>query len=260
MEHALFTQNYERYFCKKYERLYFGNEFCQNRIPSLDEVKRSLDFAEDKNIELTFVTPYVSNKGLNKIKDILKLLSTYQKNIEVVVNDWGVLYYINNHHKKFQIIIGRLLTKQRRGPEIIKLLDKLPKDVLEHFKSSNMESEEIYNYLSEKGVKRVEFDNLLQGINLKNVKFKKSLYHPYLYVTTTRLCMSNTFGGKYKTEQIGILPCNKECENYITNLRHSQMPTKLIVKGNTQFIINKTLPDLGKEGIDRLIYQPELFV
>lgn len=262
MEHVLFTWDYKKYYCKicnKYNRLYFGNEFCQVRIPTLEEVKSSIEFAEDNNLKFTFVTPYVTNNGLIKIKVILDYLAAYKEDIEIVVNDWGVFYHINNHYKKFQVIIGRLLTKQRRGPRILNVMDKISKDALEHFKSSNMDSEEIYDYLSEKCVKRAEFDNLLQGINLEHVKLKKSLYYPYVYVTTTRLCMTNTMGGIYKTDQIGIQPCNRECESYTTYLRHSTIPTDLIVKGNTQFVINKTLPDLEEKDIDRLIYQPEPF-
>ena len=68
MEHAIYIHN----LCNikfieklKFDRIYFGNEFCENLIPSEREIREIMDFAESKKINLTFVTPWSTNKGIN---------------------------------------------------------------------------------------------------------------------------------------------------------------------------------------------------
>ena len=76
---------------KEYERLYLGNEFCENLIPSIKEVKETIKFCNENNLKFTFVTPYITNKSIELLKDIFIIISKEKPSSEIVINDYGIL-------------------------------------------------------------------------------------------------------------------------------------------------------------------------
>jgi len=260
MEQAIFITKTEnlKYWDEKYTILYFGIEFCETLIPIKDDLKEIIEFCDEKNINFTFVTPYVTDLGLNKLKPLLNDLNELNKEIEVVVNDFGVLDLINNKYTNLKPVLGRLLSKQKKGPRILNIKDKLPKEAWEHFQSSNVDIDVMQNFLVENKVKRVELDNLIQGVKVELRKVKGSLYYPYVNVTTTRLCLTNGCDKRLKPK-LGIHPCEKECQEYTFKLTNKDMPVTILLKGNSQFFRNDKLPEnLEEMGIDRLIFEPEI--
>jgi hypothetical protein len=241
----------------EYSRLYFGNEFCQQLMPEEKALSEALDLALKRRLDFTFVTPFLTDIGIRKVNPLLNLLSGKLPQAEVVINDWGLLRIIKGTYPKFNLVLGRLLAKQKRGPRILNLIKKVPRPMVEHFRLSSTDTSIFTNFLINQGIKRIELDNLLQGIE-RNSQIKASLYYPFAYVTTTRYCLSNpnTFNNGF---QRAINPCNFECQRYTFKLRHKSMPVDLLLKGNTQFFENKNLPvDLEKINIDRLVYQPQI--
>ena len=111
--------------------------------------------------------------------------------------------------------------------------------------------------LREWGVRRVELDNLLQGIR-REQGLPASLYHPFVYVTTTRLCLLAGITRPRKNLR-SMGPCALECRRFDATLRHPDMPAPLLLKGNTQFVRNDRLPEnLQELQVTRLVHQPEL--
>jgi len=112
-------------------------------------------------------------------------------------------------------------------------------------------------FLQTCGVERVELDNLLQGI-ARNGGLQASLYYPFGYITTTRLCLLME-GDRPDKNLRSIGRCHRECLKYDVTLRHEDMPVPLHLKGNTQFFRNDTLPkNLAALSITRLVQIPEL--
>ena len=107
------------------DRIYFGNEFCQNLMPTVAALTRYYTWAKKKKKDFTFVTPYLTNDWLAKLKKLLAFLDS-QGRTEVVFNDWGVFKVIRDNFPNLQPVLGRLLTKQRRDPRIIKLFSSPP--------------------------------------------------------------------------------------------------------------------------------------
>lgn len=247
----------------EYSRVYFGNEFCQRLTPTVNELKQVMCITKDKQMGFTLVTPYVTNEGLRSLRPLFDLLKEQKESYEVVVNDWGVLKLLNEEYQPLQPVLGRLLNRMKRGPEIINVIQQLPQPALRHFKDSNVSLIWFRRFLSENRVRRVDFDNLIQGIevNLKSGNFPMSgsLYFPYLYVTTTRTCLVNGCDTQIHLDKVGIFPCQKECRKYTFYLKNPDIPVTLILKGNTQFFINDKLPEnLESIGIDRIVEQPEI--
>lgn len=261
MEQAIFVVRYEnlKYYHNYYTRLYFGNEFCEQLIPSRADLRRVLDFVMQEGLDFTLVSPYVTNKGLEKLEVLFEELAQNKPDSEVVFNDYGVLRVLNRRYAGLEPVMGRLLNRMKRGPRLMTVIDKLPRTTVEYFRGSNLTVPDMVEFLGEYSVRRVELDNVLQGIGFQLEGLEASLYVPFSYVTTTRLCLANACDNPEKEEMIGIFPCKRECQQYTFYLRNEVMPVVLIRKGNTIFFENEVIPeDIGIRGITRIVTEPEI--
>jgi hypothetical protein len=261
MERAIFISSLDnlRYFDNGFSRIYFGNEFCEHLVPSITDLKQIMDFASERGINFTFVTPYVTDNGLKRIQILLEKIAEEKAYTEVVFNDYGVLRMLNKKYSHLTPVMGRLLNRMKRGPRLMAVIDKLPQTTVNYFRRSNLTIPILVEFLNTNNVKRVELDNMLQGIDLTFNNMEASLYVPFAYVTTTRLCLAN-FCDKPELEgMIGILPCKKECKKYTFIMDSEIMPVTLIRKGNTIFFRNDSLPEnLDKIGVTRIVVEPEI--
>lgn len=260
MEKALFVEEIKdlKLWSKKYSRIYFGSEFCQRLIPSLGELKKIIDFCKRKNLAITFVTPFVTDEGLSKLKPLFSALNKNFPAAEVVVNDWGVINFLSRQYPEFGLCLGRLLNKQKRGPRVAKFIKSLPPAAVEYFSLPLGESVFDTDLAKKLNIKRVELDNLLHGIDRNHTDIPASIYYPYLYVSTTRLCLVGLgfHEGGYKRKV--NFKCARECRGFIFTLTHPEMPVKIYLKGNTQFVKNTKLPSNMKDlNIDRVVYQKD---
>ena len=241
------------------ERLYFGHEFCQRLLPSPLEANRAYEHARTCDKGFTLVTPFVTNAGLARVRLLLtSLLATAAGDpFEVVVNDWGVLHLLHREHPELPLALGRLLTKQKRGPRIMNMADVLPAGAWDHFQRANSDVPHLSRFLESQGVARVELDNLLQGIS-RSGGLTASLWYPFLYITTTRLCLLMS-GDRPEKNLRSLGTCGRECRTYRVTLTHKDMPVPILVQGNTQFFRNDRLPeDLAALNISRLVFAPDI--
>jgi hypothetical protein len=261
MEKAIFVSRIAnlKYVTGEYTRLYFGAEFCENLIPSREDADSVLRFVSEKGMDLTLVTPFVTNKGMERLKSAAAFILGRMQGAEIVVNDWGALHWLSMEYARASLVLGRLLTKQKRGPRILNLAGRVPAAMIEHFQRSSADGPLLSGFLSANGITRIEFDNLLQGVARSGGRLKGSLYFPYAYVTTTRFCLTASHGSCGGAPLRAVPPCRKECLDKTFTLRHKQMPVELLLKGNTQFFKNERVPDdLSRLNIDRTVYQPEI--
>jgi len=276
MEKAIHITNLKglKYLQKgTYQRVYWGIEFCQKLIPLLKNTEKVLQYARSENLSFSFVTPFVTERYIKKIVEIFQWFKKNNVRCEIVVNDWGVLERLNSKFKSFfTLALGRLLVRQQRDPAIGRivcrqspvsfkdnngklsvLVHELPSDRYQKgARSSYVNSLIPQRFLSEYSVTRLELNNLAQGLNLGGIILKKSLYSPFVNVSTTRFCpMETAFQKMYR---IGV--CNKECQNYYDELRNKGIPKVLYKKGNTLFYKNPILLKKAREyGVDRVVYQ-----
>ncbi len=259
MEWAIFISKAAdlKYWDKKYSRVYFGIEFCERLIPDAKEMEEVFNFVSKNKLEVSLVTCFVTDTGLEKTNELLKMLHQFRPASEVIINDWGLLRVVKSYG--LNPVLGRLLVKQKRDPRILNLKGKIHKTVLSQLQDTKLNSY-FLEFIKDEGIGRAEIDNLLQGIKPEKFRFSSlvfSLYVPFGYITTTRIC---PFIPANKNEKkIGIFPCGKECQVQPFILRHLSIPIPVILKGNTVFFENQKIPDNIMEiGINRLIYQPVL--
>ena len=250
-----------KHYDSKFSRIYFGNEFCQRLIPTARDLEHVLDFASKNGLGFTFVTPLVTDEGLRILEPLFKKIAKEKPGSEVVFNDWGILRILNEKYSDLWPVMGRLLNKMKRGPRLMNLLDVLPETTVKYFRSCSIDTPHYCKFLAKNKIRRVELDNLLQGIdlNLTDSEISASLYIPYAYITVTRLCLAISCEVHGKEDIVGIFPCEKECQKYTFHLTNPVMPVPLIRKGNTIFFRNEKIPgDMGEKNINRIVIEPEV--
>ena len=75
-------------------RLYIGDEFCIHRLPSKDELDTICQLVKRENRDLTFLTPPLTDDGMDRCRPLFDFLNERGLRTEVVVNDWGVLFFL----------------------------------------------------------------------------------------------------------------------------------------------------------------------
>lgn len=249
--------------------IYFGNEFCEYRIPHINQVKKFIELCEEEHLAPILVTPVVTDYGIKKLDEIFAYLHEHKKNMEIIVNDIGVLALIKHKYSGFSLALGRIFDKTshdaRASMEELELY--YGKNGLDFAKTPGVISEYALQVYQQYDVQRYEFDLPKVGLRLPN-KVGFSLYWPYSYLTTGRVCMlrSTELDGKEKF-LVGQGACSQPCRmlqvekrkplnGYSFENRKRLTNLYLFQKGNTLFYLNNTEEsDLYIKQFDRLILQ-----
>ena len=73
----------------------FGSEFCEQLLPSLAALEKAVELSQDAGKEFTYVTPRLSNAGIERLAQQLPHLNE-RGEVTVVVNDFGALHLLRN--------------------------------------------------------------------------------------------------------------------------------------------------------------------
>jgi len=226
--------------------IYYGNEFCEYHIPSIEQIIDHYEFAEKNGLKFVLVTPLISDYGANLLRKTFSRLESICSKMELVFNDYGA-YHIAHSMKFKSLALGRILSRQKRDPRLTKFISpgsKVPKFGVDYFKKSVANSPP--QFLKEFGISRVEIDNLLHGNFDEDCAVSCSLYYPWGYISMSRWC----HGGLTNP------PCNKDCcKDSCTLDDRPIMPVELYHFGNVLFFKNSKIPFL--KSVDRLVYMPE---
>jgi len=260
IEHSILINSIPglKHVSNEYSRLYFGCEFCERLIPSLGGLRRVIGEASDRDLRFTLVTPFVTSAGLKALRPLFRhILKKPSHGTEIVVNDWGVFRMLRKEFDLSNIVIGRLLTKQKRDPRVMRYKKNVPVSVLRIFGEPNCDVPILSRFLADEGVTRVELDNIAQGISREGNFLKASVYFPYVYVSAGRLCLVSSREKEKQYRAIG--PCKKECLDRAFGLEHPQMDVELFSRGCAQFYKNTVIQKkIGSLNIDRLVFEPEI--
>lgn len=238
--------------------LYFGNEFCENLIPRTGDADLAAELCEAHNMKLVLVTPYATDRGLRRIGPVIGRLAQKGGDFEVVFNDWGVLDLCIEMEVR-HIAMGRLLNKMKRDLRIPALADKFPEEMNEYLKTSGTFGSSFVSVLKGNHIERIEFDNVLQGINLDRkpaMGIKYSLYYPYLYFTTSRICENNAAYVRGICDE--EVRCAADCRHRTKKLKMDGLENEIYFTGKTFFLRNDALDERYADFFDRLIIQERI--
>lgn len=263
MEKAIYINSIEQCenWSEGYGRIYFGSEFCERALPGWTQVEKVAQFAADHDLHLSFLTAYYGNAGLEKVKDILYRVNSLGRKTEVIVNDWGLMYFLTQENglDMLEPVLGRLLNKLPRDPRISNIYTSINTYQKEAMGSTNIRHEWVRNFWKSRGVKRVELDNVCQDIFLpEDEDISYSLYYPYVFISTTRDCLTNSCDQELVLSR-EKRECGRECKRYTFTLDHAILPEKIFYKGNAYLFYNADIEaKLALKSINRLVYQPQL--
>lgn len=249
MENALFLNRLEGALPPAIDRLYFGSEFCCWTFPPAAAVAAARAAARASRLSFTLATPVLVEAFLPRLRRTLQeVLPLLAAGDEVLISDWGALALVREIAPSLPVILGRTLSGQKRGPQILDL--DLAGPALDYFRQGSWYAGEALALLAEVGIARVELDNLLQGIAPLPVGLVASLHLPFAMVTSSRNC-------PYR-EGDGASGCAAGCGEVFT-LTSEQSRLSLLQRGNTQFLRHEQLPEnLAALGVDRLVRHPFL--
>ena len=252
------------------KRIYFGHETCEKLLPEYDEISDLLNISDKKNIELTFVTPFLSEKGFEKTVLFLDKLKSSKGRIEIVSSDWGLINWMISNDVGIPVI-SRFLTGQQVDFRLSHIGENMPTQVIfmdgKYYKLTSEDlSDELKTHLesctllksrslemfSNMGINRYELSNVLRPINLpNNEKVHFSLHIPFIPLTIFRLC-PETFDFNDKRKSCNALNCN----NNRSKWQHKQTGKELYWRDNALYYCNhddKSQINVNKS-IDRIVY------
>lgn len=249
MERAFFPGRDNGPLPAGYDRLYLGAEFCPWTLPTLASLRHGMDRAHAAGLPISLTIPVFGEFFIDRLKSLLsELLPRFEAGDEVVISDWGALRLIRTIAPHVPIVIGRTLSGQKRGPQILDF--DLGEEQLAYFRACRFYSREALKLLEEHGISRIELDYPPQGIDPVPVPLRASVHTPFAMVTSSRNCPFR--------DDDGASGCAADCgEVFVLSTPQSRLP--LLQGGNTQFVRIDTLPDnLAELGIDRIVVHPSL--
>ena len=250
--------------------LYFGNEFCQNKIPNLKQLKYCYDFCIKNNINFVLVLPFITNEKINFVNNLLIFLNSKKKSTEIIFNDWGTFTLISQY-KNLQPVLGRLLNKQRKDPIAQQILDntqpkikvitekskqvivqskQVPKTLIRYFQQTYLNVPEVQKFMIQNNITRYEIDLVPWQNNLNiNKKISLSVYYPYVNISTTRYCGAININYNSK--------CNKLCQKQQIVIGKKAFKYPYYIIGNAIFYkadINILKKELKYSKINRIVF------
>lgn len=217
--------------------VYLGDEFCSHKQPTF------ADFAAARG--LLGRNPVIISSLLTEpaLKGFMKLLADCAKaapGAEIVINDLGLLNFIDKHYRgRFSITLGRLLT-YLFDPKNTRVLGSRSDEGLLGKKMKVWEASleatptpYIKRFLKRYAVERVETDSeRIFRKYAKNTKVKISFYSPMRLMAITRFCPYR--GGI-------ALDCTEPCGTRRLEIKTGRLDYPLFSKGNAYFVKNRPI-------------------
>lgn len=248
--------------------LYFGNSFCQYRLPSVNEIRDALALCEIHNLQFVLVTPPLNDVGIAQCQTYLDALKEAKQTVPVVVNDLGFLTLLRTHHYPGEIIWGRVLDRTTRDARMTVTERRLYYSAsgYNYALSLASTSESYRQILAQWGVTRIQYD--CASYPLCGGDFHYDLIYPTEYLTTGRICLFRT-ATQTGNHQFSIRDgCVRSCQDFMELLERPAdrvmlqeddsraLSLKVVRYGNTLFCLhaNLHLPS----GIDRVVVDLDL--
>lgn len=255
----------------------FGSEFCEQLLPEQDMLKEAYDTVRGAGKEFVYVTPKLSNSGVEKVRKQFAILNNMKESIGVVFNDLGTLNMLR-HFQNLRPRLGRLLirvparspfaermvhegfTQTKKDGSGIHIMrgDTLAKKWYEElFSYTSLDYSPTIEFFKSYGVKDADVDWIPRTFSrfdsLIKQGFDLSVHLNLLPVAVTRKCHTARFLGEKSPDE-----CSKPCLEDVFMLRSKLIGVEFLLQGNTIFTFakpsEKYLGKLREMNVAELVY------
>ncbi len=227
------------------DKVRFGSEFCEWKIPSLESLEKAYTRIVDRGKDFVYVTPRVSDSGIKKIRKHLDFLNRKRK-IDVIINDLGTLNILQDYSELKPFLGRQLVHVPARCPwlkigarDAIFLWKALRakrsmKHVEELYSQTSLNYKPTIQLFQSFGVQGLDVDWIPRCFPYFNSLVKAglniSLHLHLIPVTLTRKCHTARFLGEKSPET-----CSKPCDDRAFLLKHKGLNLELFLHGNALF-------------------------
>ncbi len=244
------------------EKVRFGPEFCDMKLPDLKTLRLAYELAEDAGKEFAYVTPPISNPTLERIGRTLSVLDGLGP-IEVIVNDLGVLRLLRKS-RQLKPHLGRLrvyIPGRCPWPQVTRMPNVSyfsRRRVEQIFYQTALNYDPTIQFYKEMGVNSADVDWIPQSFKHYHELTRKGIrlsVHTYLVpVTSTRRCHTARFLGESMPEE-----CSHPCLGRTFRLRQETAGADFFLNGNAVFRYAEPQPrelkNLGDlDGVEVVLY------
>lgn len=217
--------------------LYFGTEFCEDRLPSPGEAEAFCALAARRGLEAVLLTPVLRPAGLARLGALLAALGACGRFPAVVCNDWGAWRLVGEGHPRCARRGGRLLNRGLRDPRALEAGASGGSRAGEG-NPGGERSRLLREFLREGGAAALETDPDLEGGFLGEAGgLQRTLHLPFAFVTSGRHCLGKagaaTGGGPFAGDMDA--PCGAPCRRGPAREERDDTPVPLWRAGNTLF-------------------------
>ncbi len=218
-------------------RIYVGDEFCSLRLPTLRELKDYASSASDTGLGLTLLVPILTDHEQERLMPLFEYLASHPPDAEVVAGDPGTLIWLKNTFPSISVSAGRLFDRGFKDPRV----QSGPESMQEGentLQESAFDNPEFQDLLASLGARRLERDLLPCQATIPGADplVPVSVYFPFGYFTTGRICWISTFDRKNGEKFLPMDHCQKACRD-LTLTTHSDTTSKIMQNGNTFFYL-----------------------
>lgn len=164
--------------------LYFGSEFCQDLLPSIEDAAAFCIHCLDRGLEPVLLTPLVTYRGLARLTRLLSGLQGLACFPTVVFNDWGVFELLSQAYSTLPLRMGRLMNRGLRDP-------RLEMPALGPDGENTNRGMAIRKLAAARGVVAVETDADLEPgyLGAGTEGLQRTLHVPFTFIASGRNCL-----------------------------------------------------------------------
>ncbi|UCH36883.1 MAG: hypothetical protein JSV76_04110 [Candidatus Bathyarchaeota archaeon] len=223
------------------EGIRFGAEFCEWKIPRLNQLHEAYDLTQHAEKQFTYITPRVSSQSLERLGEHLQALNNTQ-DTTVVINDLGVLNILSKYPNLTPQLGRQLIFIPARcpWPQITGIPTGFwtQRKIAKIFYQTSLNFEPTISFLSQYGIFGVDVDGIPECFPSFNFLTKSGIrltVYAYLAPTTiTRKCHMARFFNEPNPEN-----CSRPCSTTAFHLKPKhqivQADTQLFLQGNVVF-------------------------
>ena len=238
------------------DRLYIGNQFCSHLFPSDEMLFALLQKAQRESLQVTVAFTCQKESVLKSMEQLLQKLDQWcgghDRELEVIVNDWGLAGLVGRMTSHLIPILGILLNKYKKDPRIgFKQGDQML------LKENPLGLENYRKYLQDEfAIHRYEWE--CRGHEQEYPQGHNSLYFPFYQTNTSQYCplyACCTTGERGRQKEPANCPqyCQDKVLLYPDHLKMVGRYNSLFALDDTLLRMPEQVEQLMKSGIDRLV-------